>query len=220
MADRIFTYLKTAAPTVNDDTGDGYFVGDMWLDETNDVIYQAIDVTAGAAVWKNLSGATAADIAVTDSGGYFTGTEVETVLQEVGAGLVTVLEMGYIGYLSPADSTTYYSGARSTGSPATSANTRPFTIRRNGTIYAIDLIFVVDGTLASAETFTTYIRLNNTTDTTISSSCQMDAAYEQFSNAALSVAVASGDTVEIKMVTPAWATNPTNTRCMALVWMR
>lgn len=56
MAERIFTYLKAAAPTVNDDTGDGYFVGDMWLDETNDVIYQAIDVTAGAAVWKNLSG--------------------------------------------------------------------------------------------------------------------------------------------------------------------
>ena len=55
MANRIFTYLKSAAPTVNDDTGDGYFVGDMWLDETNDAIYQVIDVTAGAAVWKNLS---------------------------------------------------------------------------------------------------------------------------------------------------------------------
>lgn len=52
MANRVFPYLKTTAPTVNDDTGDGYKVGDIWLDTTNDIIYQAIDVTAGAAVWR------------------------------------------------------------------------------------------------------------------------------------------------------------------------
>lgn len=52
MAHRVFTYLKTTAPTVNDDTGDGYKIGDIWLDTTNDIIYQAIDVTAGAAVWR------------------------------------------------------------------------------------------------------------------------------------------------------------------------
>ena len=51
MANRVFPYIKTAAPTVNDDTGDGYKVGDMWLDTTNDITYQAIDVTLGAAVW-------------------------------------------------------------------------------------------------------------------------------------------------------------------------
>lgn len=55
MANRVFPYIKSAAPTVNDDTGDGYKVGDMWLDTTNDIIYQAVDVTAGAAVWKQLS---------------------------------------------------------------------------------------------------------------------------------------------------------------------
>lgn len=52
MANRVFPYLKTTAPTVNDDTGDGYKVGDIWLDTTNDIIYQVIDVTAGAAIWK------------------------------------------------------------------------------------------------------------------------------------------------------------------------
>ena len=52
MANRVFPYLKTTAPTVNDDTGDGYKVGDIWLDTTNDIIYQVIDVTAGAAVWR------------------------------------------------------------------------------------------------------------------------------------------------------------------------
>lgn len=55
MAERTYLYSKTAAPTVNDDAGSGYIVGDVWLDETNDVIYQAIDVSTGAAIWKNLS---------------------------------------------------------------------------------------------------------------------------------------------------------------------
>ena len=57
MANRIYPYLKTAAPTVNDDTGDGYLVGDTWLDTTNDMIWQAIDVTAGAAIWLEISNA-------------------------------------------------------------------------------------------------------------------------------------------------------------------
>lgn len=43
---------KTTAPTVNDDSGDGYAVGDKWLDETNDKEYVVLDVTVGAAVWK------------------------------------------------------------------------------------------------------------------------------------------------------------------------
>lgn len=33
------------------------------------------------------SGKSASGVSVTDAGGYFTGTDVETVLQEVGAGL-------------------------------------------------------------------------------------------------------------------------------------
>jgi len=56
MANRVFPYIKSAAPTVNDDTGDGYKVGDMWLDTTNDITYQAIDVTAGAAIWVKYLG--------------------------------------------------------------------------------------------------------------------------------------------------------------------
>lgn len=55
MANRTYLYTKTAAPVVGDDTADGYKIGDVWLDTTNDKIYQAIDVTAGAAVWKDLT---------------------------------------------------------------------------------------------------------------------------------------------------------------------
>jgi len=45
---------KTAAPTANDDTADGYDVGTLWLDTTNDVVYIAIDVTTANAVWVEI----------------------------------------------------------------------------------------------------------------------------------------------------------------------
>lgn len=45
-----------AAPTVNDDSGDGYAIGSRWLDTTNDKEYVALDVTAAAAVWVETTG--------------------------------------------------------------------------------------------------------------------------------------------------------------------
>lgn len=41
----------TAAPTVNDDSGDGYSIGSRWFDGANDNMYHCLDATAGAAVW-------------------------------------------------------------------------------------------------------------------------------------------------------------------------
>ena len=42
----------TLAPTVNEDSGDGYAVGSHWLDTTNDILYVCLDATVGAAVWQ------------------------------------------------------------------------------------------------------------------------------------------------------------------------
>lgn len=42
----------TVAPTVNDDSGDGYAIGSRWLDTTNDVEYVCLDATVAAAVWR------------------------------------------------------------------------------------------------------------------------------------------------------------------------
>lgn len=61
---RQLLYSKTTIPTVDDDTDAGYKVGDIWLDTTNDIIYQAIDVTAGAASWALLGGAALSDTEV------------------------------------------------------------------------------------------------------------------------------------------------------------
>lgn len=41
----------TTAPTANDDTGDGYAVGSVWIDTTNDRAYICLDATSTAAVW-------------------------------------------------------------------------------------------------------------------------------------------------------------------------
>lgn len=41
----------TTAPTTGDDSDDGYAVGSLWIDTTNDVIYICVDSTVAAAVW-------------------------------------------------------------------------------------------------------------------------------------------------------------------------
>lgn len=45
-----------AAPTVNEDSGDGYSVGSRWIDTTNDKEYVCLDATVGAAVWTETTG--------------------------------------------------------------------------------------------------------------------------------------------------------------------
>lgn len=50
-------YSAAAAPTVDDDTGEGYVVGDVWIDTSASPknVYRVIDVTEGAAVWIDTS---------------------------------------------------------------------------------------------------------------------------------------------------------------------
>lgn len=58
----------TTAPTVNEDAGDGYSVGSVWIDTTNDKGYVCADSTVGAAVWQQFSG-TGATSAITQLSG-------------------------------------------------------------------------------------------------------------------------------------------------------
>jgi len=44
-------YDATTAPTADDDSADGYSVGSLWIDVTNDRAYVCVDATEGAAVW-------------------------------------------------------------------------------------------------------------------------------------------------------------------------
>lgn len=80
-------------------------------------------------------------------------------------------------------------------------------IPRAGVIRRIDGVCYT-ATPGSAEQSTLSFRLNNTTDTTVSSVVQNDATTFVFNNNSLAIAVAMGDYFEFKWVTPTWATNP------------
>lgn len=49
-------YDATVAPTANEDSGDGYSVGSVWIDVTADTPYILVDATVAAAVWVDISG--------------------------------------------------------------------------------------------------------------------------------------------------------------------
>ena len=109
---------------------------------------------------------------------------------------------------NPADATTYFFGSRPTSAILTSGAITRIYIPRAGVVKAVYLYFSNSSTLGSNETSTVNFRLNNTTDTTISSAVTNDSVSTAFSNTALSITVAAGDYFEIKWVTPTWATNP------------
>ncbi|MEM4248446.1 MAG: tail fiber domain-containing protein, partial [Candidatus Nanoarchaeia archaeon] len=79
-----------SAPTVNDDSTQGYAVGSQWLDTTAQKSYVCLDATAGAAVWKD----------TTSSGGTVTSVTAEAPL--TGG---TITETGNIG-INKANATT------------------------------------------------------------------------------------------------------------------
>lgn len=111
---------------------------------------------------------------------------------------------------NPADGTTYYWGSMPWEVPGTGSNTRRLYAMRAGTITSVDLY--VYCTAGSSETSTIYLRKNNTTDTTLSSTVNLSAAVYHELVTGLSIAAAAGDYFEFKWTGPTWATNPTAVR--------
>lgn len=115
---------------------------------------------------------------------------------------------------SPADATTYYFGIGRGASPTTTAAQRKIFIPKAGVIKRVDISLHNNaGVAGSGETSTMSLRLNNTTDTTLSAAITATATSGNtsfFNITGLAIAVAAGDYFEIKWVTPTWATNPTN----------
>jgi hypothetical protein len=65
-------YDATTAPTANDDSGDGYDVGSVWIDVTGDDAYICVDATLTAAVWNPFESAGGQTWATHTSGGTYT----------------------------------------------------------------------------------------------------------------------------------------------------
>ncbi len=109
---------------------------------------------------------------------------------------------------SPADSTTYYAGILS-AEAATTYDNVSIIVPLSGTLVRVDLKVRVRGTLGTTEDVTHNLRLNDATDfATIA--LDYDAAFKESSSTGLSQAVVAGDKLALKIVTPAWATNPTD----------
>ncbi len=111
---------------------------------------------------------------------------------------------------NPADNATYYMGQLPALAPTTTAAIRRVLIPKTGTLKAAYLLAYVNGTLGSATNTSFYVRVNNGTDYTVSTTTTLNATPVNITNSSMSVSVTAGDYIEIKVVCPTWATNPTN----------
>lgn len=108
---------------------------------------------------------------------------------------------------SPNDGATYYAGTNPSMPSGSAASLRSY-IPRGGVITSAYVSVYAQATFGSNETFSAYIRLNNTTDYLISDQLVATAASQFFTNIALNIPVAQLDYVVAKIVCPTWATNP------------
>ena len=109
---------------------------------------------------------------------------------------------------SPADGQTIYFGNLPKAPVTTPAISKVY-IPRSGIIKRVE-IYCYSGTAGTNESWSGYIRLNNTTDTLIQTRA-VNTSERVFSNSSLNIAVVAGDYFEIKFINPTWATNPLTT---------
>jgi len=129
-----------------------------------------------------------------------------------------VLPLGTAVNNSPADSTTYYIGGDLNNNLNTTWNISSVEVPKSGTLKRVFIKARVGGTLASAQAVSHYIRLNDTTDLTVDTTATYDTTATNLI-AALNQAVVAGDFLNLKVVTPAWTTNPTLVRWFALLYI-
>jgi hypothetical protein len=114
--------------------------------------------------------------------------------------------LGFLAF-SPVDaSTQYFTGMMK--APGTGEGSSTFGVMSPCTITGAFIVMTdtVDGT---NEAWSLYVRKNASTDYLIAT-VSTAVAPRTWKNTNMSVPMAVGDTFEIKMVCPTWATNPTN----------
>ena len=104
----------------------------------------------------------------------------------------------------PADSTTYHFTVD--GSPNSTANHLHYRVPVTGNLTRFDLVVRITSTLGSSELVTASVRLRDAV-----TACSFTLAYnvaEPNGSTTCSSSVTAGDFIEVRLVTPAWATNP------------
>lgn len=118
---------------------------------------------------------------------------------------------------SPADATTYYFGFVYVLALTTSNGVQRIYPPKAGTVRAVRVLF--NQVAGSAETSSISLRVNDTTDYLISDAVVNNATVTTAINQSMAVPLTTSDYVEIKWVTPTWATNPTNVRPAAIIYI-
>jgi len=141
------------------------------------------------------------------------------VLKSNGAGALPSFSGGSSGYSlyfssltasNPSASSTYFirpGSSMTSVSLATASGTKIY-VPKSGTLVCGGFMVSIGGTLGSNENVSIYARLNNTTDIAISTTSQWTSTPITYVNSGLSSSVSAGDYFQIKIVTPAWTTNP------------
>lgn len=113
--------------------------------------------------------------------------------------------------INPVDATTYYmfDGGGGWITTNTTAQTK-FLVPTSCTMTAVYAHTSIISTLGSAQNVSFYIRVNDTTDYTVSTTWQWTANTNPINVTGLSVSLVAGDYIQFKIVTPTWTTNPTN----------
>jgi len=111
-----------------------------------------------------------------------------------------------------ANATTYYFGGFAGSQPTTVAALVPVTAPKAGVLTNVHLIAWVNGTLATAGNCTLSIRVNNTTDYLVTNTLALTAVTNKVNVDTLTIPIAEYDEIEFKLLTPTWATPPTQVR--------
>lgn len=152
------------------------------------------------------------------------------ILTSTGSGAsLTSLPAGYkldlfgIGAGSPADSTTYFIGGDVAAASGAWLNTTyanaSIPVPAAGTITRYYIKVRIRTQNGTAEDVTHTLRINDTTDIG-SQALDYDTAMREATVTGLSTAVAVGDTITLKIVCPAWVTNPTGVSIYGWVWIQ
>jgi hypothetical protein len=114
-----------------------------------------------------------------------------------------------------ADATTYYFGSLINSAPLTALNWNRFTFPNNYTITKV-ILTVFQNAGGSNENVSLYLRYNNTTDYTITTTLDLTTPSNTSKTFTFTldspISVVSGGDYEFKIVTPTWATNPALSR--------
>lgn len=148
------------------------------------------------------------------AGGGTGGTTAATARGALGVKNSYALQSG--GGTSPLDSTTYYFSFSNQAFNVAENSITKTSIPMAGTVTALILEIQVNTTQGSTENVTVTLRINGV-DTAITGTMAWDSALTAIKVGTFTgtVVVAAADIVSIKMVTPAWATNPTSVRAIA-----